>query len=360
MLKRHLVLPCLPILLACGHSASRDHAGERASIEVASPNRIQEFERISVSGSLTPQGASSLVAFQVSGRAVQVLAREGDAVRKGQVLAVLDAVNLTHALEAAQAQVKVARAASDQAEQEFGRMKQLFDSRSLAPNDFAKFTAARDATREQVRQAVASEGIARKNLAEATLTAPIAGFVARRMVEPGVMVGAGQSVFELAQLDPIEVNVGIPETDVRLVKAGQAAMVTIPAWPGKAYQGRVKLVNVSADPATRTYMARITVPNPSRELKVGMVAEVSITGSQRLDILTVPADAIVRDPQGATLVFQYFPDQRRVFSKRVDVGGLYGREIQIRSGLQGGERVVVAGQHMLRNGMEADAVQGRN
>ncbi len=120
----------------------------------------------------------------------------------------------------------------------------------------------------------------------------------------------------------------------------------------------MRVVNISADPATRTYMARVSIPNPHRELKVGMVAEASITGSQRLDMLTLPAEAIVRDPQGATQVFQYFADQQRVYSKRVEVGAVYGRSIQVRSGLTGNELVVVAGQNSLRNGMSAEPVKG--
>jgi membrane fusion protein (multidrug efflux system) len=104
-------------------------------------------------------------------------------------------------------------------------------------------------------------------------------------------------------------------------------------------------------------MARVSVPNPQRELKIGMVAEVSITGSQHLDMLTLPSEAIVRDPQGATQVFQYFPDQQRVYTKRVEVGAVYGRSIQVRSGLVGDESVVVAGQHTLRNGMSAEPVK---
>lgn len=237
-------------------------------------------------------------------------------------------------------------------------MKQLFDSQSLAPNDFAKFTAARDASRQQLQQAIAGEGVARKNLTEAKLVAPINGFVVRRMVEPGVMVGAGQPVFEIAALDPIEVNVGVPETEVNLVKVGQSATLTVPALQGRTFQGMVKLVNVSADPATRTYMTRILVANHEQELKAGMVAEVSITGTRKLDMLLLPTEAIVRDPQGATQVFHYFPDQQRVYSKRVEVGAVYGRSVQVRSGLTGNESIVVAGQNALRNGMGAEAVQG--
>lgn len=354
MLNRLLVPPSLLLLAACSHADRTRPAEARIPITVARPRRVQDFQHVAVSGTLTSPAASSLVGFQVPGRALQVLPREGDPVRKGQLLAVLDSVNLGHALEAAQAQVGAARAAAQQAEQEFQRMQQLFDSQSLAPNDFAKFTAAREATRQQLQQALAGEGVARKNLADARLLAPVSGYIARRMVEPGVMVGAGQPVFEIANLDPIEVNVGVPETDIRLVRVGQPAAVTVPALPGRTFQGAVRVVNISADPATRTYQTRIALPNHDHALKVGMVAEASITGAARVDVTLVPLPSVVRDPQGATLVYVYFPDQGRVYSKRVDIGGLYGQEVQVRAGLRGDEAVVVAGQNALRNGMAAD------
>ena len=355
-MSRMLAVPAsLLFLAACGHPGNPHQAeGPAASIGVTQARMIQEPERVSVSGVVSSPGASSMVAFLVPGRAIQVLPREGEPVKKGQVLAVLDAVNLTHALEASRAQARAAQALELRAGDEFRRMKQLFDSQSLAPNDFAKFTAAFDAAREQHVQALAGEGIASKNLADARLLAPIAGYIAKRLVEPGVIVAPGQPVFEIAVLDPVEINVSVPETDIRLVKVGQLATVALPALPGQSFTGTVKVVNISADPATRTYMTRISLPNPARELKVGMVAEVSIQGTHKLSMTVVPTEAIVRDPQGATLVFQYYPDQKRVYARRVDVGALLGRDVQIRSGLKGDETIVVAGQYTLRNGMLAE------
>jgi RND family efflux transporter MFP subunit len=346
--------PLLFLLVACGNRAGNAPAGPAVNVLIDHPRRVEDFQRIAVSGTLTPPSASSQVAFLVPGRVLKVLPREGEPVEKGQVLAVLDSVNLTHAREAAHAQVEAARAGARQAEQEYQRMKQLFDSQSLAPNDFAKFTAARDASHQQLEQAIAGEGVARKNLADATLVAPIRGHIARRMVEPGVMVNPGQPAFEIAALDPIEVNVGVPETDIHLVKVGQSAAVTLAAFPGRTFTGKVQVVNVSADPAARTFMTRIRVPNPARELKVGMVAEVSITGAAKRAMTLVPIHAIVHDPQGATLVYQYFADQHRVYSKRVEVGPLVGCDVEIRSGLRGDEAIVVGGQTALRDGMLAE------
>ncbi len=353
MLSKSLTPLILLPLVACGHGSDPHPAEPKVPIVITHPSKVHEFQQVSVSGTLSSPGNSSLVPFLVPGRALQVLVREGEPVRQGQLLAVLDAENLNHALEAAHAQVEAARAGAQQAEQEYDRMKQLFDSQSLPANDFAKFTAARDASRQQVRQALAGEAAARRNLGDARLVAPIAGFIAKRMVEPGAMVAPGQPVFEIAPLDPIEVNAGVPETDVRLVRAGQPASITIPALPGKVFQGTVRLVNVSADPVTRTYMTRITMPNRERELKVGMVAEAAIQSDQKLDMVTVLLTAVTRDPQGASLVFQYFPEQGKVYSKRVELGTLLGTSVQIRSGLTGEETIVAAGQQNLRDGMGA-------
>lgn len=354
-MSRLLVIPAALLLLsACNRSSKPPQATGAVTIGVAQCRVIEGPEHIAVSGVVSSPGASSMVAFLVPGRALQVLPREGEPVKKGQLLATLDAVNLTHAVEASHAQAEAAQALARRADDEYQRMKQLFESQSLAPNDFAKFKAAQEAAHQQHQQALAGEGIARRNLADAQLRAPLAGYVAKRMLEPGVMVAPGQPVFELAVLDPIEINVAVPETDIRLVKVGQKAMVSAPALPGQRFTGTVKVVSISADPATRTYMTRITLPNPTHELKVGMVAEVSITGNHMLNLTVVPAEAIVRDPQGATLVFQYYPDQRRVFAKRVEPGALLGKDIEIRSGLKGWETIVVAGQNALRNGTAAE------
>jgi RND family efflux transporter MFP subunit len=232
-------------------------------------------------------------------------------------------------------------------------MQQLFDSQSLAPNDFAKFKAGAEAARQQHLQALAGEAVARRNLEDGTLKAPVAGYIARRMLEPGAMAAPGQPVFEIAAMDPLEVSVGVPETDIHLVKVGQAAEVRVPALPGRTFKGLVKVVGIAADPATRTFLTRVTVPNPGRDLKVGMVAEVAITGSGKVDLTLVPVEAVVHDPQGATLLFQYFPDQRRVYSRRIEVGAVYGQEVAVKAGLKGDESIVVSGQHALRNGMAA-------
>ncbi|KAB0667150.1 efflux RND transporter periplasmic adaptor subunit [Oryzomonas japonica] len=352
-------------LPACSSGKKNDQSvSAPIPVKVGTLHQQEDQETVSVSGTTASPDAPANVSFLVSGKVVQVGPREGDLVRKGQLLASVDPTDYRLALASATAQVEMARVACARAEDEHRRMKMLYDSKSLAPNDYQKFRSAFESAREQVEQTVASEKLSRKHLADATLHAPVTGFIAKRSVEPGEMASPGRPVFEIVKLDTIEISVGVPETDVRLVRAGQKATITLPALPGRSFEGTVRLVNVSADPTTRTFMTRISVPNQKHELRIGMVAEAHILGDRKVKVLTMPVDAIVRDPQGATMVYIYYPAQKRAYAKRVETGAIYGNEIEIKQGLAGNESIILAGQERLRDGASvsvtaADEIPGK-
>jgi RND family efflux transporter MFP subunit len=326
---------------------------DSVSVVIGNVHHSESNQTIFVSGSVVSPDAPPTLTFLVSGKVIFVGPREGDYVKRGQKLAEVDPLDYRLKVAAAQATLEQARVAQRRAEEEYARMKFLYDSKSLAPNDYEKFKATLDGAAEQVRQATANDQLARKQLSDATLVAPIDGYVDMRGIEPGETASSGKPVFRIVRLDPVEVNVGVPETDVHLVRVGQKAVVTLPALPGQSFEGTIRLVNVGADPGTRTYMARITLPNPKHILKIGMVAEARIVGDQTISMMTVPGEAIVRDDQGATMVFVYFPEQQRVYRKRVKTGAFRGTEVEIKEGLSGNESIVIAGQDYLRDGMPA-------
>jgi len=346
------------------------------------------------SGSVEARETSN-VAFQVPGKVARVLVEEGAAVRQGQLLAELDATDYQYGVEAATGQAGMAEAALQKAqagaraqelerariafqraEDEYRRMKQLYDAKALAPNDFQKVEAVYLAAREQysearegarredkaaarsaVEQASAAAAVARKRLADTRLLAPISGMIARRAVNPGETVGAGMPVFTIVDLNPVKVRVGVPESDIARVRAGQPATILIPAMAERSFEGRVELVGVAAEPASRTYTVKILVPNPNLILRAGMIAEARIRTDVTVEALTLPGEAVTRDPQGATLVYVYFPERKRVYARRVQVGTVEGREVEIQSGLKGDELVVVAGQQLVREGALVEAVE---
>lgn len=303
-----------------------------------------------VSGTVTSPGLPVEVTFLVSGKVSEVLVHEGDYVKKGRLLAAIDPTDYSLAFQGASAKTKQAMVELNRSKAEYARMKFLYDTKSLAENDFDKFKAVFLSDKQVTAQAAANEKYARKRLSDASLHAPVSGFISRRSIQPGDTVSPTVPAFEIVNLDPIEVSVGVPETDVHLVKIGQKARISIPALPGKSFEGKVRVVNVSADPTTRTYLTRIAVPNPDRILRVGMVAQASIEGDRTVNLMTLPAETILQDPQGATIVYIYYPKQNRVYAKRVETGSAYGREIEIKSGLSGDENIVFAGQDKLWDG----------
>jgi RND family efflux transporter MFP subunit len=339
------------VLTSCSQGKGAEQPAVNAiPIKTGKMRHVQGREFISVSGTVTSPEASIPVSFLVSGKVIQVVPREGDTVKQGQLLAVIDPTDYKLSLQAATAQVGLAKVSLNRSKDEYARMKFLYDSRSLAGNDFEKFKATYLSAKQQVDQAIANEKLAQKHLSDASLFAPSDGFISRRSIEPGQTASPGNAAFEIVKLDQVEINVGVPETDIHLVRVGQTAAVTIPALPGESFEGKVRVINVSADQNTRTYMTRIVVPNSSHILRIGMIAEARIEGDRSMDLLTLPAETILRDPQGATIVFVYYPEQQRVYSRRVETGVVYGREIAIKSGLSGDETIVFAGQERLRDG----------
>ncbi|WP_027716513.1 efflux RND transporter periplasmic adaptor subunit [Desulfuromonas sp. TF] len=360
--KSVVVAVCLLLLgvslTACtGDKQDKESVSDAVSVIVGRVQKVQERETVAVSGTVSTPNSPAEVGFLVSGKVVFVGPREGEFVKKGQVLASIDPTDYQLDQAAAKAQTDHARVGLERAEDEHRRMKMLYDTKSLAPNDFLKYKAAYDAAVQQHEQALASEKLSRKRLTDGTLYATTSGYIAKRSIEPGDTAAAGRPVFEIVQIEPVEVNVGVPETDVHRVRIGQEADITVPALPGKTFQGTVRLINVSADPNTRTYMARIAVENPERLLRVGMVAEAAIRGDRTISMVTLPGEAVVRDPQGATQVFIYYPDQKRVYAKRVDIGAVIDKDVEIKSGLAGDELIVLAGQGKLRNGLVVSATE---
>lgn len=361
-------------------------AEEAVAVEIRHARLVDRPIRVRASGSVEPR-ETSRVGFQLAGRIRRILVEEGAVVRAAQVLAELDSTDYRTGAaiaraesDAAQAQADKARAgtraqelaqakaALDLAEDDYRRYRLLYDRKSLAPADFKKvetqlevarqrYDEAREGARREdiaaaeakARLAVENVALNAKRVADATLRAPIAGVVIRRLAEPGEMISPGSPVVVLADLRYVRVKVGVAENDIARVRIGQRAEIRVPSID-KPLPGSVELLGYAAEPETRTFPVRLLVPNPGLILRAGMTAESEIESAQRVKALTLPGETILRDAQGATLVYVYAAEKRRVYARRVEVGAPLGSEVEIASGLTGAERVVVSGQHRVREG----------
>jgi multidrug efflux pump subunit AcrA (membrane-fusion protein) len=384
-----LVSAVLPgVILVAGCSRKPEAAADQpVPVRLQAPRHVQQPVSVVVSGTVEAN-ITALTAFQVGGRVLHVYVEEGQHVSKGQLLADLDATDYRNGFDAAVGQADAASAQNakakaglrkqeleqaridfDRWQDEYNRMKYLYEHKSLPANDFNKieagynaakerFDMAQSGTRDEDKQAASGQHVAanaqlaeaRKRLADCQLRAPIAGFIGMRQLEVGVTVAPGVPVISVVDLDPVKVKAGIPESEVGKVREGARAEVSIPSLDGQKFEGRVEAVAAASDPASRTYVSKIVVHNPSRVLLAGMVAEARAFGDTQVNTLTLPGSAVVRDPRGVTQVFVLAPGQNRVTGRRVDIGAMIGNEVEIRSGLSGNEQVVVDGQNYVREG----------
>jgi RND family efflux transporter MFP subunit len=335
--------PTRVALLVAALSACSTARSEEALSEPDAPVPIRVQPAVTTARPRTTAASGAVqaqttvdVAFQVPGKVVAVGPDEGDVVAAGELLARIDPTDYQLALEQSAAQ-------AEHAAQERQRHRPLLDVGSIAPSDYERIETA-------ARQGAAAAGLARKRLGDTRLVAPIAGVVARRAIDRGETATPGQAVFTIMDVDPVKVRIGVPEADIAMVRVGQPATVRLTALGDETFSGRVTLVGVAADPTTRTYAVEVAVPNPERRLKVGMVAEAQVQGDRQVPAISVPAGAVVRDADGATLVYVLDARSERVHARRVAVGAARADEVEIASGLGGGEPVVVAGQHRVREG----------
>jgi membrane fusion protein (multidrug efflux system) len=299
-------------------------------------------------GSLAPlQGA--VLSNELDGTVVQVAFVSGAAVKQGDLLVQLDV-----SLE--QAQLASAVAAEQLAKLSLQRAQQL---RTEGTNSQAEL----DAANAQALQSTAATAAIRATIAKKTIRAPFAGHTGIRQINVGQFLKAGTAIVSLEALDPIYINFSLPQQDTSDLKVGQPVQVTVDAFPGETFAGRVTALNPQVDDATRNFQVQATLANPGEKLKPGMYGSVDVALPHEDSFITLPETAIVYNPYGdAVYVLEHAKDAsgadaltaRQQF---VELGETRGDEVAITKGVKPGDEVVTAGQLKLRNG---SAVQVNN
>ncbi len=284
-----------------------------AAVFVTCRRAPKETEELKVSGAI--EVTSVEVSFKVPGRLKQRLADEGELVRSGQVVALLEDDELKEERGSRAADLRAARAAHAR---DAARMEALFRREVIPLKDLDAARSGRDASAavvreteerlkllrigprpDAVRQARArSEAagsaltLAETRLSQSVLYAPQAGVVLAKHAEPGEMLAPGAPVITVGKLDEVWLRGYIPESELGRVKVGQPARVTTDTWPGRVYDGRISFISSEAEFTPKNvqtekervklvYRIKITLPNPKMELKPGMPADAVIETNER-------------------------------------------------------------------------------
>jgi membrane fusion protein, multidrug efflux system len=333
------ILLLLFILSACGKKAGEKEEKSVADIQAIPvvAEQVKEIpfgSEISVSGNVEGNKTVKL-GFMVAGRIRNIISQEGQQVSKGQLIASLDPSNYTIAKQMANVQVS-------QAQDEYNRLKIMFERNSISESDFKKAGFA-------LEQAKTQQKLQAQNLGYTKLNAPISGVIIKALAEAGEITSVGNPVIVISDISTVNVNAYIPENQLNAIKLGQPATVQIAALEG-TYIGKVVEVGSDADPTSRAFTVKIRISNSERAIRPGMIAKVEMQGNRVKQAIAVPGESIVREADGQAFVYVVDLKQQKAFKRPVSIGQLVDNKIEITSGVAARETIVTGGQHKLSDG----------
>jgi membrane fusion protein (multidrug efflux system) len=314
---------------------------EAVPVEVAKAARHAISASYSGTANLEAPGEAQVVA-KTSGVMVQLMAEEGDQVKAGQVLARLDGDKAR--LEAAR-QLATVRKLQDNYER----------AQEMAAKKLVSAESA-DQIKYDLEAARAAYDLAKLELSYTSITAPISGVVAQRMVKPGNLIALNAPVFRIVNNAHLEGVLNAPERETGRLKVGLPLRMVVDAVPGKVFEGRVDRIAPVMDSSSGTFRVVCAFEN-FPELRPGMFGRIEVVYDQRTNALTVPRIALLED-EGEPAV--YVIEGKTAKRKTVQLGYTNGEIAEIRSGLKEGDQVVTAGKVAIRDGTQVQVIDTAN
>ena len=375
----------------CGAESTTVQAEAKAeppTIEAVTVESRAIDRYLRVTGSLVADEQAE-VSAEAAGRVVAVSVERGSRVTQGAVLARISATETSAQLQEAEANaaqiearlglssgqpfepkrvpdVMNAKASLDLAEAEFGRIKSLLDQKVVSQSEYDQRRAQVDVARQQfqVAQNVAEQSyrslqaararieLARKAQADTTIRAPFGGLVAERMVSVGDYVTKGAHVVTVVRVDPMRIELTIPEQAVSLVKAGQPVQISVDAYPGQTFPAKVRFVSPSLRTDQRALTVEAVAANADGRLKPGLFATALIQQPASTPALLIPASA-VETVTGTSRA--YVIKNHKIEERIVTVGETVGQQVEITSGLTREDTVAASPKGHLSDGLEVRA-----
>ncbi len=368
MLVSLLLLTSLAGMIACSSDRPRALPAPEVvrNVAVSAARRANIADLLEASGTVHAAQTSTL-SSQAVGNIVEVRVHEGDRVQRGQLLATIDESQPRAALDraiAAQnaAQQQLAAADSDLAlaESTFKRYQNLYEKKSVSPQEFDEIKtrqqaalAHREMARAEQEQAKAALAQARTALDYTHIRAPFDGMITERRVDPGTLASPGLPIVTLEDVRRFRLEAMVSETDFRHVRIGQSVPVVIDALGSDALNGRVIQIVPAADPASRTFTIKIDLPSNPR-LRSGIFGRAQFSRGERNTVL-IPKNAVVDRGQ---LQAVFLIDQNKVATLRyITVGKTSGENVEVLAGLNEGERLVARPGTLELEGRRIEAAQ---
>ncbi len=324
----------LPVLASCGHQQPGSVKQDAVKVVVQKITADARPEVLHYPGAIEADNTVTL-GFSVAGRVTAVSIQEGQQVREGQLLATIETEEYVSALQSA-------KAAEDQAADNFKRLKELHDKGSLPERDYI-------AARSALSQAEANVRVAAKRLADTKLYAPYTGIISAKLIDKGATASPGVPAFTILKTDQVYAKAPVTESDISKLAVGKEVLVIIPVL-NDSIKGAVTIINPQADNSSRTYAVKVRLINKAEKLLPGMLTEMLVYTGRAQEKIVIPATSIVRDADDITYVF-VANDQHKAIRRRITAAGVTGsNEVIVQEGLQAGDKLITEGQTRLEDG----------
>ena len=329
---------CFSLMLFTACSSKQEQAEEETiAVVVEKVTPSSDYAQMPYVGVVEEESSTS-VSFTGMAMLKSMTVNEGQAVRRGQLLAVIDETQARNTLA-------TTKAALDQAKDAYDRMKLLHDSQSLPDIKWVEMES-------KVAQAQSAYDMAKKNLDDCRLYAPVSGVVGSKIMNVGETVLPTEPVLTILSIDRVKVRVAIPEREIASITPQMETIISVDALGDETFQGGRIEKGVSADPLTHTYDIRITVPNPGHKLLPGMVARVKMRHGENEKMknegLALPVKAVQQSSDKQ--LFVWVVKDGKAHRQSVTIGQMVGNRVVIESGLSEGDQVIVEGYQKVGEG----------
>lgn len=376
-MKRITVILCISLMLLTGctpkPAAAQEEIRRRVCYVTVKPSEYSE--KLTLSGNVVPVQTVKL-SFKIPGVVSGIMVKEGDYVTEGQVIAAMDQSDYQIKARASKAEYQSARlqieseipARINQAKAQYEltkalyeRVRNLYEKNAVTVSQLDEITAkltvdentyklaieAKDIAETKLKMAEASMDYADSNVSDTTIYSPINGVILKKLTEAGEATAAGYPVVVIGQTDKVWIETGVSDEAISSIEPGQRAEIYVYGLD-KTFQGTVDEITSLADTKTRTFSVKILVDNTSEELKSGMIARVDVK-LQESEKTLVPLSSIVQLSTGPVL-YVYSDEKQAAVRRVVETGEIAGGRIEIKSGLENSEKVIVEGQSVIHDG----------
>ena len=343
------LLLILVILTGCSNNNNKKNSLEKKPILV----KVEKvkmgifIKTLSYKGTVSPWKRANIVP-DVSGRIGKIYKKQGDVVKKGELLAELDTTTLKLQLEQATAALGVAKASYKDALVNYRRLKKLHEKDAISQMQYEKAQLNLEAADTQKKSAEANLNVIKHTLDNSYMKAPFDGIITTKYLEEGDMInpmmGMVPGVLALMDLSKVKIILNVPSEDIEKIQVGQSCKIQVSSLTGEIFFGTVYSKNFAADPVSKTFQVEVVLKNPGIKIKAGVFAEVSVEILRKENTVLIPVSALT----GESYVVLY--DNGKAAKKEVKVGDRNENECEILNGLSGGELLVVEGNYDLKEG----------